>query len=245
MSVKENRRSLTVVIPAHNEGSGIRKTILEIDEEAPINLELVIYVSEDGSRDQTRAEVVEASKLVERSTVLLSSKSERLGYSKAVQRGIRECKSEFICFMDADGQCDPRDMKNLLKVIDSTDVVVGFRNPRVDGKKRAAYSKLFYAAYRTIGGPKLKDPSSPFVIARTKDVFEYGDVEWKLDFGFWWEFQVRLKSKGLRVIEVPINHRQRLDGQTQVYTIKRLPRIVKSHLLGLQSLRRELNSKIE
>ena len=69
----------------------------------------------------------------------------------------------------------------------------------------------------------------------------FRSVKIKLDFGFWWEFQARINQRNLEVIEIPVRHRQRLVGKTQVYRITKLPRIIFTHLVGLYKLKLELN----
>jgi glycosyltransferase involved in cell wall biosynthesis len=234
----------TCVIPAHNEGGGIAKLILEIDRSIPLMARpFTIYVSEDGSSDNTREQVLEISNHVKNCEVILSKSSERLGYSKAVQIGIQECRTKYICFMDADGQCDPSEMGLLFDKLPGSGIVVGFRNPRVDGFNRIVYSKLFGYVYRLLGGPKLIDPSSPFVFAKTSEISFISVQNFHLSYGFWWEFQQRIAARNLKVIEVPVSHRSRAAGETQVYTVKRLPLIIKSHLIGLWKLKKELQKQ--
>jgi glycosyltransferase involved in cell wall biosynthesis len=230
---------ITCVIPAHNEGEGIFETILEIDLVVPAGIYFEIFVSEDGSKDNTRDEVLRAAKSVKNSIVVLASPAARLGYSKAVQRGIRECKTEVICFMDADGQFDPKDLESLMSALKSGGIAVGYRNPRADGFNRVVYSKLFGIVFRVLGGPRRRDPSSPLVMAYTPDIRHIGNVDFHLSFGFWWEFQWRIEQIGLIPIEIPVSHRIRTAGVTQVYRLKRLPHIIITHLLGLRNLRRE------
>ena len=236
------RSGITCIIPAFNEGEGIYQTILEIDAFIRELLPFTIFVSEDGSTDNTREEILRAAGDVEHAHVVLSNPSERLGYSRAVQRGILECETEFICFMDADGQCDPKDIERLFKELESG-IVVGYRNPRVDGPNRIFYSQLFGIVYRILGGPTRIDPSSPLVMARTLDIKNIAETNFHLNFGFWWEFQWRIESLGIQVFEIPANHRKRLTGKTQVYKIKKLPKIVFSHIKGLKILRNELREK--
>ena len=238
------KMDITCVIPAHNEGEGICSTILEIDSNVPENVNFTIFVSEDGSSDNTRSEVAAAARLAKNSKVVLSTPANRLGYSRAVQRGITECETDFVLFMDADGQCDPSDIKILVENFPETGLIVGFRNPRADGLNRKLYSKLFGVVYRALGGPKLIDPSSPFILARLADVIDFGTVDCHLSFGFWWEFQWRVAQKKLLVIQEPVSHRVRTAGETQVYTLKKLPKIIRTHIIGLWRLRRELRSLI-
>ena len=236
------KNGITCVIPAHNEGGGIAKLILEIDGNIPMRSgPFTIYVSEDGSKDDTREQVYLVAKKVKNCQVLLSDSSVRLGYSKAVQLGIRECKTKYICFMDADGQCDPSDMSLLFDNLPDSGVVAGFRNPRVDSLNRIFYSRLFGIAYRVLGGPKLIDPSSPYIFAQTSEIQFISALNFHLSFGFWWEFQQRAAHRGLKVVEVPITHRPRTAGETQVYTPRRLPSIIQSHLIGLWALKKELS----
>lgn len=235
---------LTLVLPAHNEGQGIRKTILEIDSFVPSNLELIIYISEDGSSDNTREEVEKSMREVSRSKVLLSEKSERLGYSLGVIRGIQKCETELIGFMDSDGQCNPSDIERLLANTGPNTVVCGYRNPRKDSKARIYYSNAFKIAYRIFGGPKLIDPSSPFIICNSSDIYFLSKISPRLKYGFWWEFQMRMSKTGVKIIEIPVNHRDRVSGTTQVYKITKLPSIVYTHLYGLFKVNQDLKNEI-
>jgi len=234
-------RDLTLVLPAYNEGESIRGTLLEIDEKLLSTDLVTVFVSEDGSSDNTRSEVLETAKIVKSCQIVLANPASRLGYSKGVLRGIKECKTELIGFMDADGQCDPADLKSLLQKVERGRIAVGYRKPRNDSKARIAYSKAFGFAYRLFGGPKRIDPSSPFIICYRDDIQFLADCTPHLSFGFWWEFQTRIHKRGLSVIEVPVNHRVRAAGETQVYALKKIPKIVYTHLKGLYKLRKELN----
>ena len=235
-------REITLILPAHNEGKSIRSILLEIDRSVESIGNVSIFVSEDGSNDNTRLEVLEAAKISKNCKIVLAEAADRLGYSKGVLRGIHACKTQLIGFMDADGQCDPADLATLFQKVEKGKIVVGYRNPRNDSRIRIAYSKAFGFAYRFFGGPKRKDPSSPFIICFLEDIQFLGRVTPHLNFGFWWEFQIRTYKRGIDVIEVPVNHRVRASGETQVYTVNKLPRIVYTHLLGLYKLSKELKN---
>ena len=235
-------RNLTLILPAYNEGESIRTTLLEIDTKIQSTRKVSLFVSEDGSKDNTREEVLESAKLVKNCQIILAEPAKRLGYSRGVLRGIKECQSELIGFMDADGQCDPADLESLLQKVEKGKIVVGYRNPRNDSKARIAYSKAFGLAYQLFGGPKRKDPSSPFIVCFSEDIQFLTSTTPHLSFGFWWEFQTRIHKRGLGVVEVPVNHRVRAAGETQVYALKRIPKIVYTHLVGLYKLRKELSN---
>ena len=58
--------------------------------------------------------------------------------------------------------------------------------------------------------------------------------------GFWWEFVARCVAANLRITELPVAHRARAAGETQVYRPTKVPRIAFEHLMGLFALRKEL-----
>lgn len=232
---------VTLVLPTHNEGASIFGTLSEIDSVVPANMELTVYVSEDGSNDNTRSEVLRAASSLKNCSIQLSPASGRLGYSRGVQRGIEECKTTYIWFMDSDGQFFPEDVALLTPTVLSGSISVGFRNPRADGWKRILFSRLFGLAFMAFGGPKLRDPSSPFILAKTNEILSLSTVPFHLSYGFWWEFQFRVAKAGIGVSEIGVRHRMRAAGETQVYTARRLPKIIITHLAGLVKLKKELS----
>ena len=107
-------KKVSIVLPAHNEGKSIYETLNEIQQKISNDnqFEYEIFVSEDGSRDNTRDEVlriVKDSKI----KVNLSPETDRLGYSKAILRAINLVNSEILLFMDSDGQYEPSEIPNL------------------------------------------------------------------------------------------------------------------------------------
>jgi glycosyltransferase involved in cell wall biosynthesis len=72
----------------------------------------------------------------------LSPKSDKLGYSRAVLRGITQCKTKLIAFMDADGQYDPNDIQYLVKRLEKNEL---FGNKELFNK----YHKYVFGPYKT------------------------------------------------------------------------------------------------
>ncbi|MGA1391459.1 MAG: glycosyltransferase family 2 protein, partial [Candidatus Nanopelagicales bacterium] len=173
--------------------------------------------------------------------IKLSEDSERLGYSRAVQNSIKICNTDIFIFMDSDGQYDPKEIPKLLEKLAPKTIVCGYRNPRIDPWQRILYSNLFKVVFYLFFRIKLIDPSSPFIAAYAKDLDFLQNSKIKLDYGFWWEFQARINKQNIKVIEIPVIHRQRLVGKTQVYKITKLPRIIFTHLIGLYMLKKELS----
>jgi len=227
-------------MPAHNEGAAIGATIREFyevaDRSAGVPVRFVI--AEDGSTDDT-CDVVRA--VAEEMPVRLLSFPERKGYSRAVVDGLRATTANVVCFVDSDGQCDPADLPRLLQRLEEYDLVVGFRHPRRDPAFRLLISRAFGSVYRRLFPVRLRDPSCPYVVIR-RDALDrvLTGSPGVLKQGFWWEFNARAQARGLRTAQVPVRHRERIAGQTQVYRLNKIPRIAYEHVLGLLALRREL-----
>ena len=231
---------IEVVLPAHNEGEGIGLTLREfykiVSEEAGIPIKFL--VCEDGSTDNTCDVVREVAREI---PVRLLSFAERKGYSKAVVDGFRATDAKVIGFIDSDGQCDPKDFKSLVDALDGYDMVIGYRNPRMDSAFRKFISGAFGVVYKMLFPVRLKDPSCPYLVIRREALMRVLQGHpGILRQGFWWEFNARAQAAGLRIKQLPVTHRVRTAGTTQVYKLDKIPRIAAEHLRGLFALRNEI-----
>jgi glycosyltransferase involved in cell wall biosynthesis len=233
---------IDLILPAHNEAGSIGGTLSEfhrvVTGEQAIALRFI--VCEDGSTDRTVEIVRELGASL---PILLLSEPARKGYSRAVIDGFRASTSAVAGFIDSDGQCDPHDFTKILATLRETgcDLVVGYRNPRRDHWIRLVMSGLFKGVYRLYFKIPLRDPSCPYLVIKREALAKIlaGNVG-ILKQGFWWEFVARAEAVGLHIEQVPVAHRLRTSGTTQVYRPSKVPRIAWEHLKGLSSLKREL-----
>jgi glycosyltransferase involved in cell wall biosynthesis len=154
---------------------------------------------------------------------------------------LHAAESDIVGFVDSDGQCDPHDFSRLLAAIKGFDFVIGYRQPRRDRWIRLAMSRAFGVVYRLLFSVRLRDPSSPYCVMRRAalDKVLSGNIG-ILKQGFWWEFNARILAHGFRMTEVPVTHRGRMSGGTQIYRPFQVPKIAWQHLCGLLTLKREL-----
>ena len=104
-------------------------------------------------------------------------------------------------------------------------------------------SRAFRVVFSTLFSVSLRDPSSPYLLIRRPALERVLATDpGILPQGFWWEFYARAAHLGLSMTEVPVAHRARSAGRTQVYLPTKIPRIALVHLVGLVRLRRELRS---
>lgn len=236
--------TIDVVLPVHNEGASIADTLREFHRVVMLEggQPIRFVVCEDGSTDNTVAVLKD---LAAELPLKLISDPVRKGYSKAVIDGFRGTSSEWVGFIDSDGQCDPADMLRLAAARnENVDLVMGWRNPRSDPWIRKAMSGSFKIVYRMFFRVTMRDPSCPYLLINRAGLEKIlsGNVG-ILKQGFWWEFLARAVGANLRIVEMPVRHRVRSAGVTQVYRPTKVPRIAAEHLIGLCHLRRELNAR--
>jgi glycosyltransferase involved in cell wall biosynthesis len=238
----ESNETIDVVLPAHNEGASIGATLRDFYRKVMVESKIPIrfVVCEDGSSDDT---VPVLHKIAEEVPVKLISHPVRKGYSRAVIDGMRASDSEWVAFIDSDGQCDPGDFAKLVALRNGADLVMGWRNPRSDVLVRKLMSGAFGLVYRALFDVRVRDPSCPYLLVRRSALQKIlaGNVG-ILKQGFWWEFVARASALRLRIVQTPVRHLVRKSGMTQVYRPTKVPRIAAEHLLGLWKLKRELDA---
>jgi glycosyltransferase involved in cell wall biosynthesis len=116
--------TVTVVIPAFNEGHGIAAVVERVRSYLP---RAEILVVDDCSADDTAAQAIKAGARVERHPV-------NRGNGAAVKTGIRRAQGEVVLLMDADGQMDARYIPDILgPLAEGFDMVVGARSRDTQG----------------------------------------------------------------------------------------------------------------
>ena len=99
----EKKPFISILIPAHNEEIGIKKTLNSCLEQTYKNYEIIVI--NDGSVDRTKEIVEEFTRKNEK--VLLINQKNR-GKSKALNEGLKYARGEFIITIDADSEIHHR-----------------------------------------------------------------------------------------------------------------------------------------
>jgi glycosyltransferase involved in cell wall biosynthesis len=156
--------SVTIVVPAFNEGSGIGPVVTALRAAAAWHEVLVI---DDGSTDGTGAAAEKAGARVVRHPY-------NKGNGAAVKTAIRSSSSEWIAIVDADGQHRAEDAKTLVSRLGEYDLVVGARDPRTQATagRRAGNALLnWLASYLT--ERRIPDLTSGYRAARREYLLEF------------------------------------------------------------------------
>ncbi len=228
-------KDLSIIFPVYNESETIEQVLQEWKksfDKTDISYDLV--VCEDGSKDGT-TELLQ--KIQKEYNLVLNQKKIRRGYGGAVIDGIAESNSTYCLCVDSDGQCDPKDFTNFWTRKDTVDVIIGWRQDRADTLQRKFFSSLFKIFFTLLYGPSVHDPSAPYVLFKKENIMPLLPYLKFLREGFWWGFIAACKKKKLTLLELPMNHRPRLKGDTQVYKPKEIPRIAFWNMIGLVKLK--------
>ena len=156
--------SVSVVIPALDEGAGIGDVVMKLRAVAPWHEVLVV---DDGSSDATAAIARAAGAHVLRHPYTK-------GNGAAVKTGIRAASGKFVLVMDGDGQHAPADACRIVGLLGDYDLVVGARSPGTHAslRRRAGNALLnLIAAYLT--GRPIPDLTSGFRAARRECLSEF------------------------------------------------------------------------
>jgi glycosyltransferase involved in cell wall biosynthesis len=148
-----NETTVSVIIPAYNEGDTIADIVTQIRSLHP---EFEVIVVNDGSTDDTISEAQKAGAVV-------YSHPYNIGNGAAIKSGIRFATGKLLVFMDGDGQHNPNDIGRLLEHFPEYDMVVGARSVSDQASfGRAIGNKIYnwFASY--VAKFSIKDLTSGF-----------------------------------------------------------------------------------
>jgi hypothetical protein len=201
---------ISVVIPALNEEDAIPDVVRAVPKEF---VQEVIVV-DNGSDDNTAERAREAGARV-------VAEPQR-GYGRACRAGVHalapDC--EIAVFLDGDGSDCPELMARLVNPIieDRYDFVIG---SRTRGRREAGsmnFQQVFAGRLagllmRALYGVRYTD-MCPFRAIRRDALDRLGMHE--ETYGWNLEMQMRAADAGLRILEVPVDHRRRAGGESKV-----------------------------
>ena len=211
-----------IIIPTFNEIENISKIIMAIFD---TGLSINILVVDDQSPDGTGQEVRKLMKTFP-NKLFLESRSGKKGLGSAYIDGFKwALKSDYkyIFEMDADFSHQPKELKSMIKILDSNvDLVIGSRYVNgvnvVNwplGRILLSYFASFYVQFIT--GMPIKDPTAGFVGYKRR-VLEAIDLD-KIKFiGYAFQIELKYKAwiKNFLIKEHPIIFINRVYGKSKM-----------------------------
>lgn len=202
---------VSVIIPAMNEEEPIAAVVHEVLE---TNIPREVIVVDNASTDRTaeRAQAAGARVVTEA----------RPGYGRACATGVRAASPEstVLVFLDGDGSECANLMSRIVQPIfdGEQDFVIGSRTRGERERGSMNFQQVFSGRVaglllRMLYGVSYTD-MCPFRAIRRDALEKLGMKE--QTYGWNLEMQMRAARTGLRILEVPVNHRCRTGGESKV-----------------------------
>jgi glycosyltransferase involved in cell wall biosynthesis len=203
--------AVSVIVPALNEEEPIADVVREV---AATKIPTDIIVVDNGSTDRTSERARKAgAKVVAEAT---------RGYGRACMAGIRALSPEcdVVVFLDGDGSDCPEFMNQLVDpiVAGTHDFVIGsrtrgHREPGSMNFQQILAGRIAGMVMRLLYGVRYTD-MCPFRAIR-RDALEKLCMR-EQTYGWNLEMQMKAARAGLRILEIPVNHRRRAGGESKV-----------------------------
>lgn len=201
---------ISIVIPALNEEDNVDLLVEEVKKaiaDKAISLEMIVV--DDGSTDSTLAKLQAAAKVYPWVKTLHRDKAQ--GQSAAMYAGIQFATGKYIAMLDADLQNDPADIPNMYAEMckGGVDLVQGDRSRnRNDNLVRRVTSWVGRTARKLILKDAVRDTGCSSRLIKA----EFAKQLPLLFKGMHRFIPVYSQMLGARIVEVPVNHRQRHAG---------------------------------
>lgn len=210
MRLPDTTATVSVVIPCLNEEDAIPAVVREVLAQG---VDEVIVV-DNGSTDATAARAREAGARV-------VSEPQR-GYGRACAAGVVAIRpnADIVCFLDGDGSDVPSFLPAVVGPVARGEAdftmgsrLTGTREPGSMTPQQLVAGHLAGVLMRLVYGVRFTD-MSPFRAMRIAELRGLGMNE--QTYGWNLEMQMRAAASGLRIREVPVDHRCRRGGISKV-----------------------------
>ncbi len=219
--IKKNPQ-VSIIIPTYNESKNIIDVLKTIRANIPKGFQTETIVVDDNSPDGTGKivdEYISNIKKIAENTIDVIHRRAKEGLSSAILHGIQKAKGETIVVMDSDFSHPPNIIPKMLDAFKQyqCDLVVASRyitGGKIQGwtKKRKIMSKIATLIAKKGLGVNTKDPMSGF-FAFKKNIIK------ELNFdalGYKFLLEILVKTKGIRVKEIPYTFENRKFGSSKL-----------------------------
>jgi dolichol-phosphate mannosyltransferase len=219
-------RSLSLIIPAYNEGAGIEQAVDEAEAALRhLSPNYEILVVDDGSSDDT-ARIVRRMASGNSRIRLMQHESNR-GYGAALRTGFEAAYGELVAFTDADCQFYLEDLARLLPLADHSAVAVGYRVARQDRWLRRFLSWGYNRLVHLLLGTSVRDCDCALKVFRHDALTNLLPETDRFFVNT--EMLARARQQGYEIAEAGVRHRPRARGRSKV-SLYDIPRTLQALL---------------
>ncbi len=195
---------ISVVIPLFNEEQNVETLQNELSK-ALGGIEHEVLFIDDGSTDQT------VSRIQRKPGTRVLEFEKNAGQSAAMYAGCHAAAGDVIVLLDGDLQNDPADIPRLLAEIEKgADLVCGYRAKRRDNLAKKISSRVANFIRSRFTRDGVRDTGCTLKAMRTE--CRQTLVPFKGMHRF---IPALVKGGGYRLVEIPVNHRPRVFGESK------------------------------
>ncbi len=202
-------RSLTFFIPVFNEEQIIDQNlqaVVSAVEKVAEDFEILII--DDGSRDGSNLKIRQWCKKYNK--IRLIEHKINLGYGAALRSGFSNAQKELIFYTDMDLPADLAQLSQVLPLMESYDLLIGYRINRQDTLRRFIYYRLNKLLLRMLFKLKVKDINFSFKCI-TRSALK--KINLTASTGFIdGELLIEALRNGCSIKELPVVYQKRKNG---------------------------------
>ncbi len=213
---------ISVFFPAYNDEASIAGLVGAALALLPsLTDDFEVIVVDDGSADGTAALLDELARKDPRLRVVHHEVNR--GYGAALRTGFASATKDLVFYTDGDGQYDVRELLLLRPLlVAGVDIVNGYKVQRADGWQRKAVGAAYNRLAHLLFSIPIRDVDCDFRLIRRRAVEQ---VELVSSSGsICVELVHKLHLRGCVFAEVPVQHRPRVHGRSQFFTLRRVSR---------------------
>lgn len=207
MNTKGHLPSLTFITPAYRDELTVADVVKrEVEVGKQVAKKCDIVVIDDASPDGTGKELEKLKKTIKNLTVIHHKTN--AGYGGTIKELYYRGTGEWLMSIPGDYQYDPAQIAALLPFATDADMVLGRRRTREDTLMRQIQSKVYNFLLRVLYGVGIQDINTIRLLRKSALPKELTTTSAFVDA----ELTIRMIRNGKRVIEVPIEHKERPKG---------------------------------
>jgi len=202
-------KAISVIMPAYNEGghifNNIQETVRTFEE---FGCEYEIIAVDDGSKDNTLEEIQRAANVFKHIAVVQNK--ENYGKGRALKKGFRCTKGEYVVFLDSDMDLHPIQLQTFFDImrLDEVDVVIGSKrhpNSRLDyPQHRRIVSAVYFFFVKVMFGLPIRDTQTGLKLFKREVLEKVFRKILVRKFAYDLEILVLAHHFGYKVAEAPV-----------------------------------------
>lgn len=206
---------ISFVVPIYNEEENIPKLVEEIEAVAPdLSDDYEILLIDDCSSDNSLQILRDLSRTI--APLRYLSFARNCGQSAALYAGFQAARGDVIITMDADLQNDPADLRQMIEHYGEYDMINGWRFNRQDTWSKKLASRFGNAVRNWLTNETIHDTGCSLKIMNATMLKRI-----RIYKGLHRFLPTLMRLEGAKVIEVKVNHRERLFGESKYTNLRR------------------------